>query len=82
VNRTILIAGIVVFTISAVFLAYSLCYAVWMTAYSAEPGPLRAWQVRSYMLLAILFLVCAADLYLVIKVIRNRKHQNVTADSS
>lgn len=60
------------------FLAGHLCFAVWMCAYYSDPGPLRAWQARANLLLASLLVVCAANLYLVIKVIRSRKDHNLT----
>lgn len=79
VNRGVVVAGILVLTGLAVWLAYWLCFAAWMTAYySPDPGLLRAWQVRFYMLLVTLLMVCAADLYLVIKAIRIRNDHNVT----
>lgn len=66
-----------VLTAFALFLAYWLCFALWMTAYHREPGPLRFWQMRFYTLAVSLFVVCAADVYLLIRVVRTGKKVDV-----
>lgn len=70
-NRKITVASIVILTVLAAPLAYGLCFALWMTAYyRGSPAALRSWQVLFWGLLASLFVVCASDLYLVVKLIR------------
>lgn len=77
-KRTLMVAGVVILSLLALPLAYGLCFALWMTAYyRGSPDALRLWQVGFWVLVASLLLVCASDLYLLIKVIRNRKHQSV-----
>lgn len=77
-RRSIAITGVVGLTGSALVLAYWLCFALWMTAYyRGSPALLRSWQVGFWLLALSLLLVCASNLYLIIKLIRTRKHQDV-----
>lgn len=72
-NQWTLWIGIAVMTALAILMANWLAFAGWMTAYYNEPRLIQLWQVRFYWRLAGLVLLGAADLYLVIRAVRNRR---------